>query len=259
MSNKDGKKIMKTGLGALILLVILVSLQSAVFPNANLLRYLSIKGSEFANVVSGVLVLNTNDYRTTNSEKALTVNDKLTQAAQMKADDMASKGYFSHIGPNGEKPWFWFEKVGYKYEYAGENLAVDFTESNDVSNAWINSAKHKANLLNVNFTEIGVGIANGSFEGHNTTFVVQFFGKPYIETENVVTKPVVISVVKTVKLEPSQNPNTAIATRKDIPSGEVLGTTDVPVKNGLNWDFILPAITLILVFGYAVYSWSGKK
>ena len=234
------------------MLVILFLLN--LFSNSKISQFISLKGLQFANVVSGVLVLNTNDYRSKNNENTLVQSSLLTEAAQMKADDMAKKSYFSHIGPGGEKPWVWFEKVGYKYEYAGENLAVDFTESNDVSLAWINSAKHKANLLNTNFTEIGVGIADGVYQGKNTTFVVQFFGKPFVGNKNVPKeKKVLPTVVKTMQLVATSSPTTAVVTRNDLPSGVVLGARDTSVKKGNIWVWLLGISTPLVMIGCAIY------
>ncbi|MFA5000711.1 MAG: CAP domain-containing protein [Candidatus Paceibacterota bacterium] len=106
----------------------------------------------------------------------LQTNVLLTQAAQLKAEDMAKRSYFSHEGPDGEAPWIWLDRVGYKYVYAGENLALNFYDSGQVNQAWLNSFQHRANIMNKNFTEIGVGSATGQFEGRNSVFIVQFFG-----------------------------------------------------------------------------------
>ena len=205
----------------------------------NFIEKISSKISQFATILSSSLVLETNDFRLTNNENNLVESPLLMTAAQMKADDMARKGYFSHIDPQGEQPWFWFNYVGYKYSYAGENLAIDFNESPNVILGWINSAKHKANLLNKNFTEIGVGVANGVYEGHETTFIVQFFGKPY---NNEVVK-VATSSVNLLRTINNINPTTAVATGLDILDGKVLGM-DVNNTNQINNDLIK-----IIVFG----------
>ena len=202
------------------------------------------KISQFATVLSSTLVLQTNNFRATNNENGLVVSDLLTKAAQMKADDMALKGYFSHISPKGEEPWVWFDKVGYKYNYAGENLAVDYTESSDVTEGWINSAKHKANLLNKNFTEIGIGVADGIFEGHKTTFVVQFFAKPLAANE-VVQKQETSTVTKLLSLIKAETP---VSTKAGVSKGEVLGVESV----NTNWNdqktlTVLGAIALIIL------------
>ena len=52
---------------------------------------------------------------------------KTSIAAQAKADDMATKGYFAHTSPDGKNSWYWFKQAGYTFTYAGENLALDFS------------------------------------------------------------------------------------------------------------------------------------
>jgi hypothetical protein len=74
--------------------------------------------------------------------------------------------------------------VGYKFLYAGENLAVNFTESRDVDQAWMDSPTHRANLLNVNFREIGMAVMEGAYKGNDTIFVVQMFGTPALAKES---------------------------------------------------------------------------
>jgi len=108
----------------------------------------------------------------------LSENPLLDLAAQLKALDMAKKGYFSHISPEGITPWHWFEQVGYEYAFAGENLAVNFQNVNDLIPAWLNSPSHRENILSSNYTETGVGVARGEFAGQETFFIVQFFGTP---------------------------------------------------------------------------------
>lgn len=105
-------------------------------------------------------------------------NSLLKQAAQKKADDMAQKGYFAHNSPDGRTPWSFIKAAGYKYIMAGENLAVNFTQAENVESAWMNSPSHKANILNKNFEQIGIGIAQGEYNGRESTFVVQMFGTP---------------------------------------------------------------------------------
>ena len=129
-----------------------------------------------AAVLPSLVVDYTNTDRTTEQKPPLQINPLLAQAAQLKAEDMAKRAYFSHEGPEGEAPWVWFDQVGYKYIYAGENLALNFYDSSEVNRAWLNSPKHRANIMDENFTDIGVGSATGFFEGRESVFVVQFFG-----------------------------------------------------------------------------------
>lgn len=103
----------------------------------------------------------------------------LARAAQLKAEDMATNGYFSHISPAGITPWYWFRKIGYEYNYAGENLAVNFVDSDDINKAWMKSTSHRANILNAYFTRVGIGISKGIYKGKESVFVVEFFAQPY--------------------------------------------------------------------------------
>lgn len=151
-----------------------------------------------AAVLPGVLTSLTNDIRVDNSVPTLKVNPLLEKAAQMKADDMASRGYFAHNTPDGKTPWYFLEQVGYKYSYAGENLAVNFFESPDVSRAWMNSPSHRANIVKGDYTEIGIAVASGVYEDKHTVFVVQFFGTP---AKNI---PIVNTSVENTNTEVAQ-------------------------------------------------------
>ncbi len=124
----------------------------------------------------GIIIL-TNKERADVGIPRLLYSQALADSAQLKASDMARGGYFAHISPNGRTPWYWFKQKGYDFLYAGENLAVNFTSSGDINTAWMNSQGHKANILNKNFTEIGVATAKGLYKGKETTFVVQMFGQ----------------------------------------------------------------------------------
>lgn len=172
-----------------------------------------LTGSDLtALVLPRVLVDYTNEERIASNYSGLTINPLLEQAAQLKANDMAEKGYFAHRSPEGLTPWHWFREVGYDFSYAGENLAVNFVDSIDVSQAWMNSPGHRANILNKNFSEIGIATAEGMYQGQKTTFIVQLFGTPAeksiaetqvanINSIDVEEKPVVASNVATGSTE----------------------------------------------------------
>ena len=137
-----------------------------------------------ATVLPAVLVDLTNDARVSNNEKTLARSSVLDNVARLKANDMARLGYFAHTSPSGVTPWYWFNEAGYSFVYAGENLAIDFTESVDVENAWLASPTHKANILNSNFSEIGVATVDATYQGRPTTYVVQMFGTPAFARNN---------------------------------------------------------------------------
>ena len=111
-------------------------------------------------------------------------DETLEQAATLKAQDMLLYGYFAHNSPSGIEPWHWFRMAGYDYILAGENLALDFNDSTAVEAAWMASPKHRENLLNPEYEEVGYAIAYGKFTNINGvakeregTIIVQFFGK----------------------------------------------------------------------------------
>jgi len=131
-----------------------------------------------AAVVPGEIIALTNDERAQNGAGALTENTQLDAAALAKAKDMALNGYFAHVGPDGKTPWEWITGAGYQYSYAGENLAVRFVDSQDVVNAWMASPTHRENIVKPVYTQIGVGVAEGLYDGQPATYVVQYFGTP---------------------------------------------------------------------------------
>ena len=159
---------------AFVFIVMLVAESTFIFGSTYIMPRVRLLGIIEANA----LVDETNQQRATNGFGALQENALLDQAAQDKANDMAANSYFAHTSPSGVTPWSWFEKVGYQFSYAGENLAVDFSNSQDVTNAWMNSPEHRANILNNNFTQIGMATAQGTLDGHSAIFVVEEFGTP---------------------------------------------------------------------------------
>ncbi len=106
-----------------------------------------------------------NAERAKTGAKALSSNSDCTKLARMKSQDMVNKNYFSHQSPTYGSPFDLLKSNNVSYMYAGENIAMN--QSADAAfNAWMNSEGHKKNILNPNFTELGVGIApkgNGSF------------------------------------------------------------------------------------------------
>jgi hypothetical protein len=152
-----------------------------------------LKTNMTAEVLPAVLVDLANQDRSSVGVPTLARSELLDTAARLKAEDMASSQYFAHTSPTGITPWHWFAKVGYYFTYAGENLAIDFTESLDVENAWLNSPKHKENIMSSNFTEIGIATVNGYYQGSPTTYVVQMFGKPAFAKAETKTTPIATS------------------------------------------------------------------
>lgn len=149
--------------------------------SGSVLHRMALRSPQVAAVVTAVLVDLANDDRAQAGLPPLSVSPTLTAVAQAKANDMAAKGYFAHTSPQGLDPWHWFTQEGYAFEYAGENLAIDFSDSADVNRAWMNSPTHRENLLDPDYTEIGIATAQGMYQGKMTVFVVQAFGTPGTE------------------------------------------------------------------------------
>lgn len=179
--------------------VLLFELILFIMPGLNYVRY--FESLNLGAVLPGVLSSLTNAERLENNLPELRENEALNRAAQMKAEDMARKGYFAHTSPEGITPWYWLAQVGYNYSYAGENLAVHFMDSQDVTEAWMNSPTHRANIVHGAYTEVGTGVAIGTYEGYETVFVAQVYGRP-----RVATLPTTNNAQPTINI-PNTNPN----------------------------------------------------
>src|SRR4030042_1476724 len=81
-----------------------------------------------ANISPSEVISLTNSQRAANGLSPLSENSALDSAALAKGNDMIAKGYWAHFAPDGTSPWSFFTSFGYKYRYAGENLARDFPD-----------------------------------------------------------------------------------------------------------------------------------
>lgn len=120
----------------------------------------------------------TNQIRSRLNLGLLAENSLLNQAAAAKTEDMLIKQYFSHSGPDNRSLANWLKDSGYNYKFAGENLALGFASAAEVVNGWSRSKTHYNNIIDPQFSEIGVGLAAGLYHDYDTTFVAQLFGAP---------------------------------------------------------------------------------
>lgn len=93
---------------------------------------------------------------------ALTADDRLAAAAQGHSDDMAAQGYFSHTSLDGRSFVDRVRAAGYPNP-GGENIAQGQRSAQAVHDAWMNSQGHRENILNCEFTTIGVGLHAGTW------------------------------------------------------------------------------------------------
>jgi len=105
--------------------------------------------------------------------KPLQADLSLVKLARLKGQDMINKNYFSHTSPTYGSPFDMMKAAGVSYRYAGENLAGASTVDSAHTNL-MNSPGHRANILNGNFTKVGIGVVNGGPYGK--MFVQMFIG-----------------------------------------------------------------------------------
>ncbi|NBV77397.1 CAP domain-containing protein [bacterium] len=253
---------------------------------------IALHSRNVAAVVTSVLATLTNQDRAAQGVPGLRVSSVLQKAAQLKADDMVKRSYFAHTAPDGTEPWHWFDAVGYRYARAGENLAVFFSESEDVQKAWMNSPTHRANILNKDYDEVGIAVAYGTYQGYPTVFVVQEFGTPLVlredtpdtatstattteivrpaRTEISPAPPVVVKTPTFISVERKQNAAT------QVPKPErVLGATDIakppvtqsavpppatlPARSALTYAYLVIGFIVILAMMMVIFFEAERK
>ncbi len=124
------------------------------------------------------LLNGTNEERREQNLGDLRINDQLSQAAFLKAQDMFENNYWAHTSPSGVAPWKWFDDTGYNYSVAGENLAKNYPTADATVAAWMDSPTHRENILNDKFVDVGFAVVDGTLEGKATTLVVAYYGAP---------------------------------------------------------------------------------
>lgn len=100
-----------------------------------------------------------NSYRARHGLPPLTMEPRLTEAAQGHASWMADTGSFSHTGAGGSSPFLRISQAGYSYSAAGENIALGQRTVEAVMVAWVGSPGHEANIRNTKYIHMGVGLA----------------------------------------------------------------------------------------------------
>jgi uncharacterized protein YkwD len=96
-----------------------------------------------------------NEARAARGLNALALDETLCAAAEVRAEEVLRR--FSHTRPDGASWLTAFRDFEISYGVAGENIAKGFNNSQAVFNAWMNSSGHRANILNPNYTHMGLG------------------------------------------------------------------------------------------------------
>jgi uncharacterized protein YkwD len=120
----------------------------------------------------------TNQYRQANGLMPLSVDDRLTQAAQIQANAMAALNDMDHTLPGEAQPTLTdrLAAVGFNFAWAGENIAFNAPDAPSVMTDWINSPPHRANILSPDPTVFGVAVA---YNAQGQPYYCQVFGESY--------------------------------------------------------------------------------
>ncbi|MBT4210005.1 MAG: CAP domain-containing protein [Candidatus Komeilibacteria bacterium] len=156
----------------------------------------------------------TNNIRTELGIAPVVENQVLNQAALNKANDMLIDQYFAHVSPDDRALRHWLYDLNYNFRVAGENLAIGFSDADDVVAAWKESSTHYSNLIDPDYTQIGVGVVSGDYNSYETTLTAQYFADPYTVAVPVVEipEPVEEPIAPEIKenIEKAQDYNTKI-------------------------------------------------
>jgi len=128
-----------------------------------------------AAAVLGEVVDRTNAERARHGLRALTVDQRLAAAAQAHSADMVRRAFFAHESPDGRQVWDRAVAAGYAYRKVAENIAAGQRSAEEVVRGWMESPGHRANILDGDLTQIGVGRADGGSYG---VYWTQVFGTP---------------------------------------------------------------------------------
>lgn len=169
-------------------------------------------------ISSTEMIALTNNSRLEAGLPALSVSDKLSVAAEKKAQDMFINQYFDHDSPQGLTPWDFIKSSGYEYLFAGENLAMNFITAGGAHKALMESSSHRVNILSVNYSEVGIAVVEDIFEGNKSIIIVEEFGAPFVNEEIMQIKS-----LQTTKgmIEEKVNEINEKAIEKDLESSQI--------------------------------------
>lgn len=182
----------------------------------------------------------------------LVINEELNQAALAKAQDMFTDQYWAHVAPDGKQAWDFIKESKYVYKYAGENLARDFDNSDEVVRAWMASPSHRENIANKDFTQMGLAVVDGNLKGFNTTLVVQLFAAPLSATMKN-TKGQEFNLPKAA--EPNYQENELVAGEKNTNNNEIVFSP----LNLTRTFFLVVVLLIILTLVYDSLVASNRK
>jgi uncharacterized protein YkwD len=117
----------------------------------------------------------TNKERKKKDLPPLKASPLLFKVARAHSANMAKQKKMDHV-LDGKKPNQRVKEAGYRYLSTGENIAYGTLTQEEIMEKWMGSKPHRANILNKNFTEIGLGIVP---DKDGVPYYTQVFGKPF--------------------------------------------------------------------------------
>lgn len=195
---------------------------------------------------------------------AVSEDPRLNAAALAKAQNMFEENYWAHYSPSGKDPWGFINGAGYKFTYAGENLAKSFYQSDEVVKAWMASKTHRENILNKHYSNIGIAVVEGTLNGEKTTLVVQEFGSPVdVAIAQAPTQGEVQSIQSSTKeagpsaspvsiaqVTPSITPTIAPTAIPQVKSETLVASERITLEDAVSDPYLaLKAAGLALLFG----------
>jgi uncharacterized protein YkwD len=214
------------------------------------------------NMSASALLQSTNEQRLQSGQSKLKLNKELTHAAQAKAQDMASKNYWSHLTPGGDAPWVFISDSGYEYQKAGENLAYGFLTSQQVIAGWMNSPSHRANILDTSYKDVGFGFADSADFDHNgpSTIVVALYGAPLGVTSDA--EQLAPTTASSNSSYNSQSPAGSLPNQQEVSKIQMLTNGKLPWANYLGVGLASAALMYLLIkHGVRLKRWihEGEK
>jgi len=210
------------------------------------------------NFIYRVLEL-TNIERSKLSFPSLTFNTQLLNAAETHSQNMALQDFFSHTGKDGSSLGSRISATGYQFSAAAENIAAGSSTPEQVVSSWMNSSGHRANILNPNLKEIGIGyyfLADDTGKVNFNHYWTQVFGTSLDGSTNPAPAP-------TPTPTPTPTPNTLVSITSPIPNATGDGSpTTVPKNTASGGNYFLSdsADTQIPAnaAGLSIFALSGK-
>lgn len=130
----------------------------ATAPASREVRIAASVGPEIDRAAEAEMLALVNDARASAGLGSLRLDQSLVAVARAHSTDMWSRGFFSHVNPDGLDPFDRMRAANVEFGWAGENLAIAPTTAVAHGNL-LDSPGHRENLLNPNFEKVGIGVA----------------------------------------------------------------------------------------------------